>query len=76
LVKAKTAAGKDLVPDTVNLRNGSEIDQYHYIMSSLLGWGLMPNEHAYYPQLGIKDNDGGCTPVKFPKPPVQYDNGG
>ena len=34
----------------------------------------MPNEHAYYPQLGIKENH--CTAVNFPNPPVQYDRGG
>ncbi len=34
----------------------------------------MPNEDAYYPQLGIKESE--CTAVNFPKPPVQYDKGG
>ena len=76
LVKARTAYADEVVPDTTILKNASDIEKYHYIMCSLLGWGLMPNEHAYYPQLGIKDNDGGCTEVNFPKPPVQYDKGG
>jgi hypothetical protein len=76
LVKARTAQADELVPDTVMLKHASDIDKYYYIMCSLLGWGLMPNEHAYYPQLGIKDNNGGCTAVNFPKPPVQYEKGG
>lgn len=76
LVKAKTAYADEVIPDSVMLKDASDIEQYYYITSNLLGWGLMPNEHAYYPQLGIKDNNGGCTAVNFPKPPVQYDNGG
>ena len=74
LVKARTANADELIPDTTILKDASDIEKYHYIMSSLLGWGLMPNEHAYYPQLGVKD--GACTAVNFPKPPVQYKNGG
>lgn len=74
LVKAKTAYANELVSGTVLLKNATDIEKFHYISSSLLGWGLMPNEHAYYPQLGIKDND--CTAVSFPKPPVKYDDGG
>ena len=74
LVKAKTAYAHEIKPNTILLKDGSDIDKYHYIMSSLLGWGLMPNEHAYYPQLSIAERD--CTAVNFPKPPVQYDNGG
>jgi hypothetical protein len=74
LVKAKTAYANELMPGTVILKDGTDIEKFHYISSSLLGWGLMPNEHAYYPQLGIKEND--CTAVNFPNPPVQYDRGG
>ncbi|PCH96976.1 MAG: hypothetical protein COB83_03590 [Gammaproteobacteria bacterium] len=74
LVKARTAYADELVPDTIILKDASDIEKYHYIMSSLLGWGLMPNEHAYYPQLGVKES--ACTVVNFPTPPVQYKNGG
>lgn len=74
LVKARTAYADELVSDTTILKDASDIEKYHYIMSSLLGWGLMPNEHAYYPQLGVKEGD--CSAVNFPKPPVQYKNGG
>lgn len=74
LVKARTAYADELIPDTTILKDASDIEKYHYIMSSLLGWGLMPNEHAYYPQLGVKES--GCAVVNFPKPPVQYKNGG
>ena len=76
LVKARTANADEVIPGTTILKNASDIEKYHYIMCSLLGWGLMPNDDAYYPQLGIKDNDGGCTTVNFPKPPVQYEKGG
>ena len=54
LVKARTAYAEEMVPDTAILKEASDIEKYHYIMSSLLGWGLMPNEHAYYPQLGSR----------------------
>jgi len=74
IVKAKTAYTNELIPDTVTIKDGSDLDQYNYVLASLLGWGLMPNEHAYYPQLVIKDSD--CTEVTFPKPPVQYDKSG
>ncbi len=74
LVKAKTAYANELIPGTVLLKDGTDIEKYHYITSSLLGWALMPNEDAYYPQLGIKESE--CTAVNFPKPPVQYDKGG
>lgn len=73
-VKAKTAYSTELVPNSVMLKDGSDIDQYNYIYSSLLGWGLMPNNDAYYPQLVIDDAE--CSTVNFPKPPVQYGNGG
>ncbi len=74
IVKAKTAYSSELEPDTVKIKNGADLDQYNYVLASLLGWGLMPNEHAYYPQLVIKDNS--CTDVTFTKPPVQYDKSG
>ncbi len=74
LVKAKTAYGNELIPGTVLLKDGTDIEKYRYITSSLLGWALMPNDDAYYPQLGIKEGE--CTAVNFPKPPVQYDRGG
>ena len=74
LVKAKTAYSEELKPGTVLLKDGTDIEKFHYITSSLLGWGLMPNEHAYYPQLSIKEN--ACIPVNFPRPPVQYDKSG
>jgi hypothetical protein len=74
IVKAKTAYTNELVPETVTIKNGSDLDQYNYVLASLLGWGLMPNEHAYYPQLVIKDSD--CTEVMFPAPPVRYENSG
>ena len=76
LVKARTAHADEIVPNTALLKDASDIEKYHYIMSSLLGWGLMPNEDAYYPQLGIKDNNDGCTAVHYPKPPVQYEKSG
>ena len=74
IVKAKTAYSSELVPDTVMIKDGSDLDKYNYVLASLLGWGLMPNEHAYYPQLVIKDSY--CTEVTFSKPPVQYDKSG
>lgn len=74
IVKAKTAYSYELEPDTVMLKDGMDIDKYNYVFASLLGWGLMPNNDAYYPQLVLKEND--CTVVNFPKPPVQYDKGG
>jgi hypothetical protein len=74
LVKAKTAYANEVIPGTVLLKDGTDIEKFHYISSSLLGWALMPNADAYYPQLGIKESE--CTAVNFPKPPVQYDHGG
>ena len=68
LVKARTAYVDEIVPDSIMLKDASDIEKYHYILSSLLGWGLMPNQHAYYPQLGVKD--AACTAVNFPEPPV------
>ena len=74
LVKAKTAYSDNVIPGTTLLKDASAIEKYHYITSSLLGWGLMPNDQAYYPQLAIKDGD--CVAVNFEKPPVMYDKGG
>lgn len=74
IVKAKTAYANELIPGTVMLKKGADIDKYNYVVASLLGWALMPNQDAYYPQLVIKESE--CTTVNFPKPPVQYEKGG
>ncbi len=74
IVKAKTAYANELIPGTVILKEGADIDKYNYVVASLLGWALMPNQDAYYPQLVIKESE--CTTVNFPKPPVQYEKGG
>ena len=74
IVKAKTASSKELIPNTTMLKDASDIDKYNFICSNLLGWGLMPNDQAYYPQLVIEDAN--CATVNFPKPPVQYEKSG
>ncbi len=74
IVKAKTAYSNELIPNTTMLKSASDIDKYNFICSNLLGWGLMPNEEAYYPQLVIQDSE--CTAINFPKPPVQYEKSG
>ena len=74
IVKAKTAYSNELIPNTTMLKDASDIDKYNFICSNLLGWGLMPNEEAYYPQLVIEDSK--CTAINFPKPPVQYAKSG
>ena len=76
LVQARTAYVDEMIPDTVVLKDAPDLDKYHYIMCSLLGWGLMPNDHAYYPQLSIQENGTDGVLVNFPNPPVQYDKGG
>lgn len=74
LVKGRTAYTSELVPGTVTIKNGSDLDQYNYIFSSLLGWGLLPVEDAYYVNHVLKDGE--CTEVTFAAPPVQLDNAG
>lgn len=74
LVKGRTAYTNELVPGTVTIKDGSDLDQYNYIFSSLLGWGLMPAEDAYYVNHVIKDGE--CTEVTFAVPPVQLDKAG
>ena len=72
LVKNFTAYANELVPGTVLLKDGTDLDKYNYIFSSLLGWGLMPLQDAYYVNTVIKEAD--CTEVTFAKPPVDYEN--
>jgi uncharacterized membrane protein len=72
LVKNQTAYADELVPGTVLLKDGTDLEKYNYIFTSLLGWGLMPLEDAYYTNAVIKDAD--CTEVTFAEPPVDYDN--
>jgi uncharacterized membrane protein len=72
LVKNQTAYAKELIPGTVLLKDGTDLEKYNYIFTSLLGWGLMPLEDAYYNNVVIKEAD--CTEVTFAKPPVDYEN--
>jgi uncharacterized membrane protein len=72
LVKNFTAYADELVPGTVLLKDGTDLEKYNYIFSSLLGWGLMPLEDAYYVNAVIKEAD--CTEVTFAEPPVDYEN--
>jgi uncharacterized membrane protein len=72
LVKNFTAYADDLVPGTVLLKDGTDLEKYNYIFTSLLGWGLMPLEDAYYTNAVIKEAD--CTEVTFAEPPVDYEN--
>jgi hypothetical protein len=72
LVKNFTAYANELVPGTVLLKDGADLEKYNYIFSSLLGWGLMPLKDAYYVNAVIKEAD--CTEVSFAEPPVDYEN--
>jgi uncharacterized membrane protein len=72
LVKNFTAYADELVPGTVLLKDGTDLEKYNYIFSSLLGWGLMPLEDAYYVNAVIKEAD--CTELTFAEPPVDYEN--
>ena len=72
LVKNFTAYANELVPGSVLLKDGTDLEKYNYIFSSLLGWGLMPLKDAYYVNAVIKEAD--CTEVSFAEPPVDYEN--
>ncbi len=72
LVTPYTAYSKDLIPGTVLVEDATQLQQYHYITSGLLGWALMPNADAFY---GVGSTvDGDCVTVNFVAPPIQ-DNG-
>jgi hypothetical protein len=68
LVKNQTAYADELTPGTVLIKDGTDLEKYNYIFTSLLGWGLMPLEDAYYSNTVIKEGD--CTEVTFAEPPV------
>jgi uncharacterized membrane protein len=70
LVRNHTAYADELVPGTVLLKDGTDLEKYNYIFTSLLGWGLMPLEDAYYVNAVIREAD--CTEVTFAEPPVDY----
>jgi uncharacterized membrane protein len=72
LVKNQTAYADELIPGTVLMKDGSDLEKYNYIFTSLLGWGLMPLEDAYYTNAVITAAD--CTEVTFDEPPVDYEN--
>ncbi len=75
IIKTQTASYQE-IDNNKGIPVGVDDDlvSYQYIASSLLGWGLMPSEDAYYVATYIKDTD--CGVIELDSLPIQYDNNG
>lgn len=73
LLKAQTASYQDIDANK-GIPIGDDLVSYQFVASGLLGWGLMPNEDAYYPVTYVKGTD--CGVIEIDNPPLKYDNGG
>jgi hypothetical protein len=73
LLKGQTASYQE-IDTSKGIPVGDDLVSYQYIATSLLGWGLMPNAHAYYIVTYVKGTD--CGVIEIDNPPLQYDNSG